>query len=72
MTHWPLCDLVSAHFKLSIGRYSDTYIVYQGGCGGRGPCSGSGLRASEDSARFGQPVAQPDSPPQEGLVGGAT
>lgn len=52
MTHWPLCDLVSRPFWLSIGRYSDTFIVYQRGCRGKGCCCCTGFKALEQSAHF--------------------
>lgn len=71
MTHWSLCESVSGWIELSIGRYANTFIGYQGGCGGRPLCSSSGFEALEHSALFGEPVTQSDRPLAAVLAAGA-
>lgn len=48
MTRWPLCESVSRRFQWLISRYVNTFIDYQGGCGGDGGVQGSKVEAFRD------------------------
>ena len=51
MTHWPLCELVSGNSGLSVSRYVNTFIDYQGVLQGNDGEQASEVEAFGDGAQ---------------------